>query len=306
MNINTIMQHTFLTKYLTLYFALILTFSGASDVAHGTQNDSKTDDFPHSQQSNLQIIEGKITDIISAGGITYIEVDTGKEKVWAAGASDNALGKGDTISFTADMPMRNFHSQSLNRDFVVIYFVTQFTNADHASNITAPPTQVTRAQPPRPANTPTVRTPGEVVTGSLLKEASLDGLNTGNKPISEYKGKPLIINVWASWCGPCRDEMGSLERLAKRYNRNMFNIIGISIDDYREKATAFLDRADISFENYIDHELQMENMLGADMVPLTVLVNADGRVLMKVRGSREWDDPEIIKAIGEILRIKLM
>ena len=50
----------------------------------------------------------------------------------------------------------------------------------------------------------------------------------------------------------------------------------------------------------------MENMLGADMIPLTVLVNAEGRVLMKIRGSREWDDPEIIKAIGEVLRIKLL
>ncbi|NNL06814.1 MAG: TlpA family protein disulfide reductase [Gammaproteobacteria bacterium] len=170
----------------------------------------------------------------------------------------------------------------------------------------APSAQATRTQAPQPATTPGARTPGEVVTGSILEEASLDGLNTGNKPISEYKGKPLIINVWASWCGPCRDEMGSLERLAKRYNGNMFNIIGISIDDYREKATRFLDQADVSFDNYIDHELQMENMLGADMIPLTVLVNADGRVLMKVRGSRQWDDPEIIKAIGEVLSIKLM
>lgn len=305
-NGNTLMQRIFSITYLSLCFALILMSAGASDVAHGVQNDSKTDVFQHSQQSNPQTIKGNITDIITAGGITYIEVDTGKGKIWAAGASNNALGKGDTISLTADMPMQNFHSKSLNRDFAVIYFVTEFISTDHASNAAAPSAQATRAKPPQPVSKPTVSPPGEVVTGSLLEDASLDGLNTETKSISEYKGKPLIINVWASWCGPCRDEMGSLERLAKRYNGNMFNIIGISIDDYRNKATTFLDQADVSFENYIDHELKMENMLGADMVPLTVLVNADGRILRKVRGSRQWDDPEIIKAIGEVFRIKLM
>jgi thiol-disulfide isomerase/thioredoxin len=303
------MQDTFLTKYLSLCFAFILLSAAASDIAHSVQNDPKTDVLQHPQQGNQRAITGEITDIIIAGGIAYIEVDTSNEKVWAAGAADNAIGKGDTISFSADMPMQNFHSKSLNRDFAVIYFVTQFINTEHAStNIVAPSAWTSSAQPPQAATatTSTARTPGEVVTGNLLKEASLDGLNTESKSISGYKGKPLIINVWASWCGPCRDEMGSLERLAKRYNGNIFNIIGISIDDYREKATSFLYQADVSFDNYIDHELQMENMLGADMVPLTVLVNADGRILMKVRGSREWDDPKIIKAIGEVLSIKLM
>jgi len=50
----------------------------------------------------------------------------------------------------------------------------------------------------------------------------------------------------------------------------------------------------------------MENMLGASTIPLTVLIDADGRVLQKVRGSREWDSPEIVKAIGDLFRIKLM
>jgi thiol-disulfide isomerase/thioredoxin len=279
-------------------------YATAVDVVHGVQNDSKAGAVQHSQQGNRQTINGTITDLITAGGITYIEVDTGKEKIWAAGTSDNTLVKGDTISFSADMPMQNFHSQSLNRDFVVIYFVSQFTDTGHASNMATPPAQASRTHPQQAATT--ASPPEDNVTSSLLEEVTLDGLNTNNKSIYEYKGKPLIINVWASWCGPCRDEMGSLERLAKRYNGNIFNIIGISIDDYREKATTFLDQADVSFDNYIDHELQMENMLGADMIPLTVLVNADGHVLMKVRGSREWDDPEIIKAIGEVLHIKLM
>lgn len=115
-----------------------------------------------------------------------------------------------------------------------------------------------------------------------------------------------MINVWASWCGPCRAEMGSLERLAQRYNENQFNLIGISIDDDGNAAAAFLKRLKITFKNFLDSNLLLENMLGANTIPLTIFVDADGRVLFKARGSFEWDDPKIIDAIGKVFNIQLM
>lgn len=149
-------------------------------------------------------------------------------------------------------------------------------------------------------------TPGEVPVGGYLRAAKLDGLNSTAKTFAYYKGKPLIINIWASWCGPCRAEMGSLERLAQRYNGKEFNVIGISIDDYRNKATAFLKQSGVTFENFLDSKLFLENMLGANTVPLTVFVDAEGRVLRKVRGAYEWDNPKNIEAIAEVLQIKLV
>ena len=149
------------------------------------------------------------------------------------------------------------------------------------------------------------KTPGEVEVGSFLREATLNGLNGKNKNFSDFKGKPLLINVWASWCGPCRAEMGSLERLAQRYNGKEFNMIGVSTDDYRDRAVAFIKQTKISFENYLDSKLLLENMLGANTIPLTILVDADGRVMVKARGAYEWDSPEIIDAIGEAFQIKL-
>jgi peroxiredoxin len=100
--------------------------------------------------------------------------------------------------------------------------------------------------------------------------------------------------------------MGSLERLAQRYNGKEFNLIGISTDDYRNKAEAFIKDTKITFDNFLDRKLLLENMLGANTIPLTVLVDADGRVLEKVRGPREWDDPKIIDAIGEVFHIELL
>jgi len=148
-------------------------------------------------------------------------------------------------------------------------------------------------------------TPGEVEIGSYLREAKLQGLFGKTKKLSDYRGKPLIINVWASWCDPCRAEMGSLERLARRYNGKQFNVIGVSTDDDGKAAAAFIKRSKVTFENFLDSKLFLENMLGASTIPLTILVDAQGRVLEKARGAYEWDSPETVNAIGEVFRIKL-
>lgn len=148
-------------------------------------------------------------------------------------------------------------------------------------------------------------TPGEVEVGDYLREATLRGFSGNTKKFSDFKGKPLIINVWASWCGPCRDEMGSLNRLARRYGGKQFNVIGISTDDDGRAAAAFIKKSGVTFENFLDSKLLLENMLGANTIPLTVLVDANGRVLKKVRGAYEWDSPEIIEAIGKVFQMKM-
>ena len=147
--------------------------------------------------------------------------------------------------------------------------------------------------------------PGEVEVGGTLREASLYGFAGDFRKLSELRGKPLIINVWASWCGPCRAEMGSLERLSRRFGGKQFNIIGVSTDDYVDKAAAFLTQAKVTFDNYHDKNLLLESMLGANTIPLTVLVDAKGRVVHKVRGSREWDSPESLQLIGKSFGKKL-
>ena len=154
------------------------------------------------------------------------------------------------------------------------------------------------------ATLPAAATPGEVATGELLRDARMQGLLNPSIQLSAYRGKPLLINVWASWCAPCRQEMGSLERLARRFWGAEFNVIGISTDDYRDRAEAFLRRSGVSFNNYLDSRLLLENMLGADRLPLTLLVDAQGRVLAKYYGAKEWDSPEALALIARHFRIK--
>lgn len=149
------------------------------------------------------------------------------------------------------------------------------------------------------------KTPGEAAVGDVLREAQLQGLSGPSKKLSVFRGKPLLINVWASWCGPCQQEMGSLERLSRRFGGKQFNVIGISTDDYVEPAMMALQTSHCTFNNFIDNALFMENMLGADRIPLTLLVDAHGRVLAKFYGAKEWDSPESLDAIAKTFHIKM-
>lgn len=148
-------------------------------------------------------------------------------------------------------------------------------------------------------------TPGEVEVGGVLRDVAIQGLLGPSRKLFSLRGKPLIINVWASWCGPCREEMGSLERLSRRFWDGELNVIGISTDDYRDRAETFLRRSGITFANFIDQKLVLENMLGANKLPLTVLVDAQGRVLAKYFGAKVWDSAESIAMIARHFRIKL-
>jgi thiol-disulfide isomerase/thioredoxin len=146
-------------------------------------------------------------------------------------------------------------------------------------------------------------TPGEVTVGQALREVTMRGLNGPPRRLSEFRGKPLIINVWASWCEPCREEMASLDRLAWLELAHDVNIIGVSTDDYPERALAWLQDSHATISQFIDARLEMENMLGASRLPLTVLVGADGRVLDKIYGSRQWDSPAALTLIRRTFRI---
>jgi hypothetical protein len=97
--------------------------------------------------------------------------------------------------------------------------------------------------------------------------------------------------------------MASLERLAWLDPNRSYSMIGISTDDFRDKAASWLKATNSTLSHFLDQKLQMENMLGASRLPLTVLVDAQGRVILKVYGSREWDSPESLALINKAFGI---
>jgi thiol-disulfide isomerase/thioredoxin len=139
--------------------------------------------------------------------------------------------------------------------------------------------------------------PAPVAVGRPLPDVVMAGLNGPQRSLSSYRGRPLIVNVWASWCGPCRAESASLERLSWSEAGSRYVVIGISIDDDRNAALQWLRFSNATVSHYIDSRLTLEHMLGASNIPLTVLVDAGGRVVARFRGARQWDSAESIRMI---------
>jgi thiol-disulfide isomerase/thioredoxin len=139
-----------------------------------------------------------------------------------------------------------------------------------------------------------------VPVGGVLPDVVMTGLNGPDRSLSAYRGRPLLINVWASWCAPCREEAPSLERLAWQPSAVPFTVIGISTDDYRQRALRWLSASNATINHYIDHDLQLETLLGASQLPLTVFVDADGRVLARVYGAKQWDGAEARALVDKI------
>ncbi len=125
-------------------FSLTLLNAGLVNAVYATQNNTK-----EIQQNNPGEIYGKVTDIIDIAGYTYAEVDTGKEKVWAAGPP-TALKKGDTVSFSSRMAMQNFHSKAMGRDFSVIYFINKYNTGKETSKMASAHTQLKQKNTVKP------------------------------------------------------------------------------------------------------------------------------------------------------------
>lgn len=130
-------------------FSFTITNAGIINSAYAEQKNTE-----EKQQTTSNRIHGKVTDIIKASGYTYVEVDTGKKKVWAAGPV-TPLKAGDMIGFSTRMPMKNFHSKSMKRDFPIIYFVDRFitdkvTSKNKVAATASPHDQIKKKQGTKP------------------------------------------------------------------------------------------------------------------------------------------------------------
>lgn len=139
-----------------------------------------------------------------------------------------------------------------------------------------------------------------VPVGTALPDVSMGGLNGPDRRLSAYRGRRLLINVWASWCGPCRAEAASLERFVWSDAGARYAVIGVSTDDDRRAAERWLRSSNATISHFIDRGLELERLLGASQIPVTVLVDEGGRVVGRIVGAREWDSRAMASQIDSL------
>jgi len=138
----------------------------------------------------------------------------------------------------------------------------------------------------------------KVLPGQKLASIAVSDLQGNKADLSLASGKILVLNVWATWCGPCRYELPSLDRLAKTLNPDKFTVVGLSVDTDSYVVREYLTDRKIQFKNYLDSSRQVANkVFGVRAFPSTLLIAADGRLLEVIEGWRNWDTPTMIDKI---------
>jgi thiol-disulfide isomerase/thioredoxin len=115
--------------------------------------------------------------------------------------------------------------------------------------------------------------------------------------------KVTVLNIWATWCGPCRYEMPSLQKLSDQLDTARFQVIGLSIDDDRHPANEFLIERKIRFSNYHDPAQRVTKDLLALRAYPTTYVIVGNRVHRVVEGWRDWSDPEMVAEIQALMPV---
>lgn len=116
--------------------------------------------------------------------------------------------------------------------------------------------------------------------------------------LAAFHGKPLVVNLWATWCAPCVKELPTLDALADRAGAPQ--VLALSQDmGPQAKVEAFLAERKIALDPYQDAEMAMSSALGANILPTTVLYGSDGKEIWRFIGDMDWTGAEAAALLGE-------
>jgi peroxiredoxin len=123
-----------------------------------------------------------------------------------------------------------------------------------------------------------------------------------NLKLSEYRGQVVMINFWATWCAPCRQELPQLNRLHERYQRDGFVLLGVSVDDNPKAAQEMVNRLGVRFPVLFDAAKQVSDRYDIDAMPSTLLIDRSGAVRYLHRGYRSGVEREYDARVRELLK----
>ena len=157
--------------------------------------------------------------------------------------------------------------------------------------------------------------PGEVKTGQMaafvrrktpepLPDITFKDSSGADRKLSDFKGRTILLNLWATWCAPCREEMPALNRLQEQLGSDKFEVVALSLDRQGADASQkFLDEVKATaLRLYVDSTARQGTQLKLVGMPTTILINADGLEVGRLAGSAEWDSAEAKALIEAAIR----
>ncbi len=139
--------------------------------------------------------------------------------------------------------------------------------------------------------------------GTTAPNFQLWDLNGKPISLSQYQGRVVLVNFWATWCGPCRVEMPAMEQLYREFNSKGFEILAISTDQQGVAVTRpFKESLRLSFPILHDSDYRVGMAYGARTLPITFLVDRQGMIRHRIFGARDWGSQEARQLIQTLLK----
>lgn len=137
---------------------------------------------------------------------------------------------------------------------------------------------------------------GEVVPNFTLQKDDGKPLN-----LTDYRGKILVLNFWASWCGPCVDEIPSLNTFADQFADKGVQVLGVSVDEDPEAYMSFLSKYKVTFPTVRNGNRTVSETYGTFKLPETYIISRDGRLRHKVIGPTNWTSTEMVNYVQSLV-----
>ena len=138
-------------------------------------------------------------------------------------------------------------------------------------------------------------------TSGKAPDFTLKSRGGENIRLSDLRGQVVMLNFWASWCGPCRQEMPILEQLHKRYGKLGFTVVGVNVEQDTSKAVAYLRDVKVSFPILYDNTSKVSKLYNVNAMPTTVMIDRNGNMRFIHHGYKpgyEKDYKKQIKQFG--------
>ena len=139
--------------------------------------------------------------------------------------------------------------------------------------------------------------------GLTASDFTLPGLDGKMVSLSDYKGKVVLVNIWATWCPPCVDEMPSIEKLYQKLKGEDFEILAVSIDSLGLEVVApFMKKYKLTFPALIDPTGNIRMTYRTTGVPESFIIDKNGILVKKIIGPRDWANPEILLFFQDLIQ----
>ncbi len=123
-----------------------------------------------------------------------------------------------------------------------------------------------------------------------------------NLRLEDFRGQVVMLNFWASWCGPCRQEMPLMDEIYKKYSDLGFTILAVNVDEDTADADRFLKAVPVSFPVLYDSDSKISELYNVDAMPTTVMIDRDGNKRFLHRGYQSGYEEDYKKQVKQLIR----